>query len=182
MRLLWRWLAHGIIPEVFSNIRGATVPVLPPCRLQADAGIAVVTGATGGIGAEVCRGLAAHGFEVLLAARDQERAALLVDEIEAAGGAASFVPCDLSSAGGAAALAVSLQDRGPIALLVNNAGSMGGSEVDTLTVNAVAPTVLTLGLMQSLAASPAPRVVNVASSAHLRASRVDPALLHSPMW
>ena len=104
---------------------------------------------------------------------------VLVDEIEASGGSASFAPCDLSTAGGAAALAVSLQARGPIALLVNNAGSMGGSEVDTLTVNAVAPTVLTIGLMPSLAASPAPRVVNVASSAHLRAGLVNPALLHS---
>ena len=90
---------------------------------------------------------------------------------------ASFAPCDLSTAGGAAALAVALQERGRIDLLVNAAGSLGGSAAETLTINAIAPAVLTIGLMQSLAASPSPRVVNVASSAHLRARYVEPTLL-----
>lgn len=151
------------------------MPMLPPA--PANAGLAVVTGATGGVGSEVCRGLAARGFDVVVAARDAAKAADLVSEISAAGGKASFAPCDLSTAGGAAALAVALQERGRIDLLVNAAGSLGGSASETLTINAIAPAVLTIGLMQSLAASPSPRVVNVASSAHLRARYVEPTLL-----
>ena len=75
---------------------------------------------------------------------------------------------------GAAALACSLLERGPIALLVNNAGVMGGSYAETMAVNAIAPAVLSIGLMPQLAQSKSPRIVNVASSAHLRAGRVSP--------
>jgi retinol dehydrogenase-12 len=183
--LLFRWLAHGIVPEIFSNIRGsASPPTLPPCHPGGPGGVAVVTGATGGIGKEICRGLASRGYHVVLAARDEARAGRLVEELTASGGSASFEPCDLSTAGGAAALVCALVEHSAIAkngvdLLINNAGIMRGAPADLLGVNAVAPAVLTIGLMQALAESKSstPRVVNVASSAHLRASTVDRALV-----
>lgn len=102
---------------------------------------------------------------MVVAARDATAGQQLVSDITAAGGTADFSFCDLSTPGGAAALASALLDRGAIALLVNNAGVMGGSQADTMAVNAIAPAVLTLGLMPQLAAAPSPRVVNVGSSA-----------------
>ena len=154
------------------------MPPLPVGRAS-NAGLALVTGGTSGIGREVSRGLAERGFDVVVAARHASRGEALIEDLRAAGHSASFAQCDLSSAAGAAALASALQGRGPLSLLVNAAGTMGGSEAETMAVNAVAPAVLALALLPSLSASPAPRVVNVASSAHLRASRVAPALLGS---
>ena len=180
-RTILRWLAHGLIPDLTSNMRGSPLynPLPPPTSARANRGIAVVTGGTGGLGAPVCLGLAARGFEVVVATRDKLAGQLLVEEMTAAGGSASFELCDLSTPGGAAALACSLLDRGPIALLVNNAGVMGGSYAETMAVNAIAPAVLSIGLMPQLALSESPRIVNVASSAHLRASRVAPSLVQS---
>ena len=164
-RTLIRWLAHGLIPDIASNARGVPCSALPPPSVPQNAGLAIVTGATGGLGSAVCHGLAERGFEVVVAARDATAGQQLVSDITAAGGTADFSFCDLSTPGGAAALASALLDRGAIALLVNNAGVMGGSQADTMAVNAIAPAVLTLGLMPQLAAAPSPRVVNVGSSA-----------------
>ncbi|MBW4703434.1 MULTISPECIES: SDR family oxidoreductase [unclassified Micromonospora] len=89
--------------------------------------VAIVTGASSGIGAATARRLAAEGFHVLAAARRTDRLADLVAEIAAAGGSATAVACDVTSDESVAGLARAAADApGPVTLLVNNAGGARG--------------------------------------------------------
>jgi NAD(P)-dependent dehydrogenase (short-subunit alcohol dehydrogenase family) len=81
--------------------------------------VALVTGATSGIGRAVARKLAADGFSVLVHGRDAARGAAVVDEITAAGGHARFTPADLTDAADIERLAAEAAD---VDVLVNNAG------------------------------------------------------------
>ncbi|MEU7980215.1 SDR family oxidoreductase [Micromonospora sp. NPDC049081] len=89
--------------------------------------VAIVTGASSGIGAATARRLAAEGFHVLAAARRTDRLADLVAGIVAAGGSATAVACDVTSDDSVAGLARAAADApGPVTLLVNNAGGARG--------------------------------------------------------
>jgi NAD(P)-dependent dehydrogenase (short-subunit alcohol dehydrogenase family) len=81
--------------------------------------VALVTGATSGIGREVARKLAADGYSVLVHGRDAARGAAVVNEIIAAGGRARFAPADLTDAADIERLAAGAAD---VDVLVNNAG------------------------------------------------------------
>lgn len=81
--------------------------------------VALVTGATSGIGKAVALDLARDGFEVIVHGRDAERGAATVKEIEDRGGRARFVSADLSDADAVTALA---QEVGEVEVLVNNGG------------------------------------------------------------
>lgn len=83
--------------------------------------IAVVTGASSGIGAASARRLAADGFEVICAARRLDRIEALAKEIDG-----RAVQCDVTSAEDVAALAVAAGNE--VAVLLNNAGGAFGSE------------------------------------------------------
>jgi NAD(P)-dependent dehydrogenase (short-subunit alcohol dehydrogenase family) len=80
---------------------------------------ALVTGATSGIGRAVALRLAWDGAEVLVHGRDAARGADAVEEINAAGGKASFVGADLGDVADVQRLA---RDVGDIDILINNAG------------------------------------------------------------
>jgi NAD(P)-dependent dehydrogenase (short-subunit alcohol dehydrogenase family) len=82
-------------------------------------GLALVTGATSGIGRAVALRLGEDGWNVIVHGRNAERGLGVVDEIRAAGGAARFVSADLSDLKELRALAGSV---GVLDLLVNNAG------------------------------------------------------------
>ncbi|BBX63317.1 short-chain dehydrogenase [Mycobacterium saskatchewanense] len=95
--------------------------------------VALVTGATSGIGRAVALNLARDGFEVIVHGRDAGRGAATVDEIAANGGRARFVAADLADADAVTALAA---DAGEVEVLVNNGGiSWFGpsAELDTET-------------------------------------------------
>ena len=85
---------------------------------------ALVTGASGGIGLELARVLAANRFSLVLLARSRDKLEDLARELEARHGTkVTIVPADLSEPGAAQAVFDSLTDAGvQIDLLVNNAG------------------------------------------------------------
>ncbi|MGC5308458.1 SDR family oxidoreductase [Micromonospora zamorensis] len=140
--------------------------------------VAIVTGASSGIGAATARRLAAEGFHVLAAARRAERLADLVAEITAAGGQATAVTCDITSDESVAALAeTAAQAPGPVTLLVNNAGGArgldpveSGSVADwqwMYDVNVLGTLRVTQALLPALEASGSGTIVVVSSTAGL---------------
>ncbi|MFO0102218.1 MAG: SDR family oxidoreductase [Betaproteobacteria bacterium] len=85
--------------------------------------IALVTGASSGLGAQFARVLAANGALVVLAARRVERLKELRAEIESQGGAADVVPLDVGDLESIEAAVAKIEaENGPIDLLVPNAG------------------------------------------------------------
>ena len=84
---------------------------------------ALVTGGSGGLGAAICRALAAQGVEVLVHTnRAFERAQALAAELVAAGGRARAVAFDLAVEPQVQAAVERVLDEGPVQILVNNAG------------------------------------------------------------
>jgi short-subunit dehydrogenase len=89
--------------------------------------IAVVTGASSGIGESTAWLMAREGAMVVLAARRFERLQALAERIAARGGRALPVRCDVSSPGELRELAARTEDTfGRCDVLVNNAGIPGG--------------------------------------------------------
>ncbi|MFM7068772.1 MAG: SDR family NAD(P)-dependent oxidoreductase [Actinomycetes bacterium] len=87
--------------------------------------VAIVTGASSGIGAATARRLAADGATVVVAARRLDPLDALVAEVRASGGTALAVQCDVGDAAQAASLIEStVGEFGRIDTLVNNAGVM----------------------------------------------------------
>ena len=85
--------------------------------------IALVTGASSGLGARFARVLAANGALVVLAARREERLKELRAEIEAAGGEADVVPMDVTDMASVIDAVARIEtENGPIDILVNNSG------------------------------------------------------------
>ncbi|MFN8735119.1 MAG: SDR family oxidoreductase [Betaproteobacteria bacterium] len=85
--------------------------------------IALVTGASSGLGAQFARVLAANGALVVLAARRVERLKELRAEIESQGGATDVVPLDVGDLETIEAAVAKIEaENGPIDILVNNAG------------------------------------------------------------
>lgn len=135
--------------------------------------IAVVTGASSGIGAATARRLAVEGFHVVAAARRTDRLAVLVDEI---GSDATAVECDVTSEESVASLARAVAALGgPVTLLVNNAGgAVGLDPVETgsaddwqsmFDVNVLGTLRVTKALLPALVASANGTIVTVGSTA-----------------
>ena len=89
--------------------------------------IALITGASRGIGRATARLFAREGAHVLLLARHQKTLETVDDEIKAEGGKASIIPLDLEDGPMIDALGPSLYERfGKLDVLVGNAGVLGG--------------------------------------------------------
>jgi NAD(P)-dependent dehydrogenase (short-subunit alcohol dehydrogenase family) len=146
-----------------------------------DGKVAIVTGATGGLGYETALGLARQGATTILAGRNPEKGAQAIARIRREGASANiqFETLDLASLASTADFAASIAARqnGIIDILVNNAGVMGfptrrltqdGFE-QQIGVNYLAHFALTAWLKDALCAAPGGgRVVTVASVAHRR--------------
>ena len=149
---------------------------------------AVVTGANGGLGLETSRALAAAGAHVVMAARNQEKAAAAVDDIRrtVADPSLEVVALDLGSQGSvreAAEQILAAHDR--VDLLINNAGVMGIPERRTvdgfemqLGVDHLGHWSITALLMPALLRAGAARIVTVTSTAHHMGRALDPANPH----
>ncbi len=84
---------------------------------------ALVTGGSGGIGAAICRRLAAAGHHVIVhAGRSRAKADAIVGDIVAAGGSAEAVAFDVTDRAATAVALAALLEKGGIQILVNNAG------------------------------------------------------------
>lgn len=94
-------------------------------------GVALVTGASSGIGRHLAEGLAARGMSVAGLARDEGRLRTAMDEVAAATGARTLaVAADVTDrASVEEAVGLVREELGPIALLVNNAGLIDEFEV-----------------------------------------------------
>jgi NADP-dependent 3-hydroxy acid dehydrogenase YdfG len=87
--------------------------------------VAIVTGASSGIGEATGRALAEAGAKVVLTARRRDRLEKLAAEIQAAGGNALAVPADITNRSAVSAVADRTMDaHGRIDILINNAGVM----------------------------------------------------------
>ncbi|MGH7143066.1 MAG: SDR family oxidoreductase [Planctomycetota bacterium] len=100
--------------------------------------VAVVTGGSGFLCSAMAKCLAAHGAKVAVLARHAETLAPVVNEIQAAGGTARAVVCDvLDVASCAAAVADVTQALGPADILINGAG--GNNPKGTTAKEAIDP-------------------------------------------
>ncbi|WP_248583304.1 SDR family NAD(P)-dependent oxidoreductase [Nocardioides sp. InS609-2] len=130
--------------------------------------VAVVTGASSGIGAATARALAGAGFRVVCAARRTDRIEALAAEI---GGVA--VACDVTSAESVAGLIAALD--GPVHVLVNNAGGAFGSDEIAIAdpeqwqamydVNVIGLLRVTQALLPALRESGDAVIINMGSTA-----------------
>ncbi len=136
---------------------------------------ALVTGANAGIGRATARGLAARGATVLLHGRDRAKLDAAVEEVRAlAPVPPRAVVADFANLADVARLADEVRAAAPrLDLLVNNAGLIRDRYVvtddgieQTFQVDHLAPFLLTLRLLEPLAAAGDARVLTVASSAH----------------
>jgi NAD(P)-dependent dehydrogenase (short-subunit alcohol dehydrogenase family) len=150
--------------------------------------IAVVTGANGGLGLETARQLARRGAHVVMAVRNQEKAAAAAADIRAGVPAASLelVALDLSAQASVRTAAEQITAaHKSIDLLINNAGVMGISEAKTADgfemqfgVDHLGHWSLTALLLPALLRAPRARIVTVTSTAHHMGRAVDPANPH----
>ena len=220
-----RWAIRGVATELFHNIImrtfrrllfGASTALFdkssrgggtslgnedgrryrqPPRRE-----IAVVSGATGGIGSYIVEELAFRGYDVVIAGRDGTKGEGLVahvrdlmkvtpiiimnmnDEsiVESSVGLPTITFIEYHADIPQSALNMSTSVKGlgrPLSILINNAGIMGQSSRLTMHVNLLGPAYLTFALLPLLLTegenrSIQPTIINVGSSAHLRATHV----------
>ena len=101
---------------------------------MSDATVAIVTGASRGIGRAIARRLAREHAAMVLSARDQAALDRVTYEIESAGGRAAAIPLDLRLPDSPARLAeFALESFGRIDILVNNAGATKRGDFLALT-------------------------------------------------
>ncbi|HYZ68863.1 MAG TPA: SDR family oxidoreductase [Mycobacterium sp.] len=136
-----------------------------------EGSIALVTGATAGIGQAIALQLAGLGAEVVVHGRSADRGAETVRTIEKAGGKARFVAADLSKPDDVRRLAA---EAGPVDILINNAGVYKfGATADTddaffdehVNLNLRAPYILVQKLVPGMAERGKGAVVNLSTVA-----------------
>lgn len=137
--------------------------------------VALITGASAGIGAELAREFARHGHDLILTARSIDPMERLAADLRDGGAAVTVIGADLSQPGAAACLVEKTAETElPIDVLVNNAGLGGAGRFDhisatrvseMLQVNIVALTELTRLILPDMIARRRGKVMLVGSVA-----------------
>lgn len=147
---------------------------------------ALVSGSTLGIGRAIAESLAREGAEVIVNGRNADRVAQAVEELSAIG-TASGLAADLSTAGGADALAKFAIGNGPVDILVNNAGMFTVNEFFDITdadwqamfdLNVMSAVRLSRALMPSMLERGWGRVLFIGSD---QSSKPNPSMAHYAM-
>ena len=161
-----RWAIYGIATELFHNVFVRTIRQLRIRHLLSEGQrleveklqiyrqppkheIAIVTGATGGIGSQITYDLAVRGYDVVIAARDVVRGEALANDIRGRVKAMpvsdgkdenlpmiTFVEYHADVPESSLSVASHIKNMGsPLSILINNAGIMGKSKQLTMKVN-----------------------------------------------
>ena len=141
--------------------------------------VAIVTGASRGIGEAAAEALAAAGAAVMLAARDGTRSSEVAARITAAGGKAASLVCDVADyAAVEALLAATTTQFGRPDILINNAGviepiaTLAGSDpaawAKNVQINLVGAYNVVRAILPGMKAAGGGTIVNVSSGAALR--------------
>ncbi len=145
--------------------------------MKSESQVALVTGATSGLGKVTATELAKRGAQVVILARNAEKAAATQREIQATAGHArvDVLLADLADLSQVRRAAAEFNARYPrLDVLVNNAGLIFGAQRQLspdgyelgVATNHLGPFLLTALLFDKLRASPAARIVNLASDAY----------------
>jgi 3-oxoacyl-[acyl-carrier protein] reductase len=142
---------------------------------------ALVTGGSGGIGAAICKRLAADGLHVIVHAnRGVDAATAVCNEIAAAGGSAEVIAFDITDAAATQAALEAVLEAGAVQVLVNNAGihadavfpGMSGSQWhDVINVSLHGFFNVTHALMMPMIRCRWGRIINVSSIAAITGNR-----------
>jgi uncharacterized protein len=137
--------------------------------------LALVTGASSGIGASLARELAQDGHDLILCARRVEPMRALANELKACGCACTIIPADLGKEGAAATLVLEIEAKGLIVDVLINAAGLGANGrfdltdprriSEMLAVNVVALTDLTRLLVPGMVSRRKGRIMLLASTA-----------------
>lgn len=143
--------------------------------------IALVTGASSGIGVGIARGLATEGASLILTARNAEKLSQNAEELSKAGTVVLTLPADVSDEAQVREVFRQTMERfGRLDLLVNNAGVFDGGPVDELSVeawdrvmatNLRGPFLCTREAMRIMKTQRGGRIINIGS---ISAQRVRP--------
>ena len=135
--------------------------------------VAIVTGASRGLGLALARELARHATGLIICARGQEQLERAADELRALGAEVTAVPCDLNDERSAELLVdTALKLYGRLDILVNNAGiiqvgpveSTGAGDFEAaVRTMALAPIRLTLTALPVMRGQAHGRIVNITS-------------------
>jgi NAD(P)-dependent dehydrogenase (short-subunit alcohol dehydrogenase family) len=146
--------------------------------------VAIVTGASRGLGEALASGLAGSGWSVVIDGRDRTTLDAATDRIRSKatdGGSVVAVAGDITDAAHRDALTDAAVALGGLDLLVNNAGTLGASPLPSLAdypldelrvafeVNVVAPLALIQDALPFLLDSPRPRLIDITSDAGVEA-------------
>jgi 3-oxoacyl-[acyl-carrier protein] reductase len=140
-----------------------------------DKRVALVTGGSRGIGAAIVKRLAKDGLHVVALARSLDKLEAIVAEVEAAGGSAEAITCDIADAKALAAAVEGVADKhGRLDVLVNNAGitkdglllRMEDEDFDSvINTNLKSAFVSIRAAARSMMRSKSGRIINISSVA-----------------
>ena len=147
--------------------------------------LAVVTGASRGIGAATAKAIAAAGAHVVLAARDGEGLDRVAGRIRDAGGEATAVPTDVSSVQQVQRLFAAVEEAGTVAALVCAAGVLNPASFvetttdawdQTLAINLTGSFLCCRAAFAAMQAAGEGRIVNIGSLSGVYATEKFPGL------